>query len=79
MDSYQVDAEMPFFKEFVVRCPAPVAEINEMLLDEFSILGGYDLGLAYPGLGDRMLVCVTEMNSASQIDELVAALGEIAP
>ncbi len=36
----------PFFNEFVVHCPQPVAEINDHLL-EHGILGGYDLGQAY--------------------------------
>src|SRR5512146_1593900 len=28
IDGYQVAASSPFFDEFVVRCPQPVAEIN---------------------------------------------------
>ncbi len=32
----------PFFHEFAVCCPAPVAEINEALLEN-GIIGGYDL------------------------------------
>ena len=43
--------------------PAPVAEINHVLLDEYGIIGGYDLGQDYPALKDHMLVCVTEMNT----------------
>jgi glycine dehydrogenase subunit 1 len=65
---------LPFFQEFVVRCPAPVEEINQELLDRYNIIGGYDLGLAYPELEEHMLLCVTEMNSVAQIDDLVAAL-----
>ena len=63
----------PFFKEFVVRCPAPVEEINDELL-EWDILGGYDLGRDYPHLAGQMLLCVTELNSRAQIDDLVMAL-----
>ncbi|MEA3407302.1 MAG: aminomethyl-transferring glycine dehydrogenase subunit GcvPA [Chloroflexota bacterium] len=74
---YSVDFDMPFFKEFVVRCPTSVAEINERLLQDYDILGGYDLGRAYPKLQNHMLVCVTEMNSAQQIDDLVSALEEV--
>jgi glycine cleavage system pyridoxal-binding protein P len=37
----------PFFKEFVVRCPKPPAEINRQLLGH-RIIGGYELGQAYP-------------------------------
>lgn len=63
-----------FFKEFVLRCPGPVEEINQYLLDEYGIVGGYDLSRDYPQLKDAMLVCVTEMNTREEIDELVEAL-----
>ena len=33
----------PFFHEFVVKCPRPVAEINDKLIEK-GIIGGYDLG-----------------------------------
>jgi glycine dehydrogenase subunit 1 len=64
-----------FFHEFVVCCPKPVKEINEVLLDN-GILGGYDLGQNYSGLADHMLVAVTEMNTREQIDLLCEALEE---
>ena len=66
----------PFFKEFVVRCPLPVAEVNDRLL-EWDIIGGYDLGSDYPHLAGHMLLCVTEMNTRAEIDELVMALRAI--
>jgi len=66
----------PFFKEFVVCCPRPPAEINARLLER-EIIGGYDLGGDYPHLADYMLLCVTEMNTREQIDRLVAALREV--
>ena len=65
----------PFFNEFVVRCPSPVSEINEYLLDE-GILGGYDLGQDYPELENHMLLALTEMNSKADIDFLVDLLTE---
>jgi len=68
----------PFFKEFVVRCPAPVPEINAHLREHHGIIGGYDLGRDDPQLRNHMLVCVTEMNSRAGIDRLVAALDEVA-
>jgi glycine dehydrogenase subunit 1 len=54
-----------------------VKDINAALLDEWEIIGGYDLGQDYPHLKNHMLLCVTEMNSREEIDELVEALGEI--
>jgi glycine dehydrogenase subunit 1 len=75
---YEVVSFGSFFKEFVVRCPYPVAEINEVLLDEYAIVGGYDLGQDYPALADHMLVAVTEMNTREDIEALVEGLGEFA-
>jgi glycine dehydrogenase subunit 1 len=65
-----------FYHEFVVRCPGPVEEINEHLL-EHDVLGGYDLGQDYPELKDHMLIAVTEMNSKEDIDLLVDVLAEV--
>ena len=75
---YSVDFSKPFFKEFVVQCPRPVAEINEDLLDLYEIIGGFDLEQVYPARRNQMLVAVTEMNTRDEIDEFVRALGEVA-
>lgn len=66
-----------FFKEFVVRCPRPVAEINAALREQ-RIVGGYDLGADEPELGNAMLLAVTEMNSRAEIDRLVDVLRSVA-
>ncbi len=78
LPGYRVVANKPFFNEFVVECPAPVAEINDYLLNawDYEIIGGYDLSLSYPHLEQHMLVAVTEMNSRAEIDDFVAALSE---
>jgi glycine dehydrogenase subunit 1 len=68
----------PFFKEFVVRLPAPVADINAYLRERHGIVGGYDLGRDYPQLKNHMLIAVTEVNTRAAIDRLVAALDEAA-
>ena len=70
--------DKPFFKEFVVRLPAPAAEVNAHLRNQHNITGGYDLGRDDPLLKDHMLVAVTEVNTRASIDRLVAALGEVA-
>lgn len=67
----------PFFKEFVVRCPRPVGEVNHLLLEEYGIIGGYDLTCDYPELGNAMLFCVTETVSRRDSDALVEALAEL--
>jgi glycine dehydrogenase subunit 1 len=77
IDGFSVGDDGPFFKEFVVRCPRPVPEVNEYLLAEWGIIGGYDLGRDYVQLDGHMLLCVTEMNPREEIDMLVAALEEM--
>ena len=69
--------EAPFFHEFPVCCPQPVAEINAHML-EHGFLGGYDLGEDYPALKDTMLLAVTEMNTRDEIDALAEVLAEVA-
>ena len=74
IDGFSPLDDKPFFKEFVIRCPRPVQEINDYLLEEWGIIGGYDLGREYPRLQDHVLLCVTEMNPRQEIDTLVQAL-----
>jgi glycine dehydrogenase subunit 1 len=74
LEGYSVLWGKPFFNEFAVHCPRPVAEINRQLLDHHGIVGGYDLGQDYEDLQDHMLLCVTEMNPRQEIDALVEAL-----
>jgi glycine dehydrogenase subunit 1 len=76
LTGYRVLADQPFFREFVVQCPRPVAEINAALREQ-GIIGGYDLSADEPHLGHAMLVAVTEMNTPAEIDRFVAALAAI--
>ena len=78
LDGFTVLSGKPFFKEFAVKLPAPVAQVNEFLLDEFDIVGGYDLGQDYPHLKDHMLIAVTETNTQREIDDLIVGLKEAA-
>lgn len=66
--------QQPFFKEFAVELPMPVDEVNRVLLDDFGIIGGYDLSRDFPHLDRHMLIAVTEMNMRSGIDRLVEGL-----
>jgi len=77
LDGWSTWHDKPFFHEFVVVCPAPVKEINDYLLDEHDIIGGYDLGQDYPELQNHMLVCCTETNTREEIDALAEALAEL--
>ena len=77
LDGYKVDMSKPFFNEFVISCPHPIAKVNAALLEE-GIIGGYDLGKDYSHLENHMLLCVTEVNTKHEIDVLVATLGGLA-
>lgn len=76
LEGYEVLQTRPFFDEFVVRCSRPVAAINRFLIEEWGILGGYDLEHDYPTLKNHALLCVTEMVSREEVDDLVEALVE---
>jgi glycine dehydrogenase subunit 1 len=73
LPGYAPAFDAPFFKEFVVRTPKPAGEINAALLRR-NIIGGYDLSRAYAGLSHLMLLCVTELHTKQDIDQLVSAL-----
>ena len=49
------------------------AAVQRRLLDR-QIVAGLPLGPHYPELADSLLVCVTELNPAQDIDALAAAL-----
>ncbi len=65
----------PFFNEFVVRLPRPVAPVQKRLLAE-GFLFGLDLGRFYPELQDCVLLTVTEVRTRAEIDSLVQRVKE---
>ncbi len=69
---YAIEDGEHWFHEFVVRTPKPPAEINRALIER-HIIGGLDIS---DMLHNRMLLCVTETNTAAEIDALVDALAE---
>ena len=76
VDGYEVLLDGPFFHEFVIRTPKPVAEINRFMLDR-GVIGGYDLANVDPSLDDAMLLCATELNDRSSIERFVEGLRSI--
>ena len=74
LDGYSASGDNPFFKEFVVSCPRPPAEINAAL-HERDIIGGLD---ASEHVDDGLLICVTETNTRHEIDRLIDGLREAA-
>lgn len=74
INGYEKVFSAPFFKEFVIKAPKNIKDINNKLLSD-KIVGGLDLGKYYPELANCMLLCVTENRSKEEIDNLVKALG----
>ena len=62
-----------FFREFTVRCPIPPEEINQILLEK-DIIGGLDVSNY---VENGLLLCVTEMNSREDIENLAETLRKI--
>ena len=76
LDQYNLVTHAPFFNEFVIKCPKPIAAINRHLLDH-DILGGFDLGSVSQELENHMLIAVTEMISREEIDFMTQVLSEV--
>jgi len=66
----------PTFNEFVVELPRSVKLVNRELLRE-KIIGPFPLGVFYPELAKRGLVCVTETTTRREIEQLAVALRRI--
>jgi glycine dehydrogenase subunit 1 len=64
-----------FFNEFVVRTPAPAAELVAKL-EKRGILAGLPLGRFYPELTHALLVCATELTTPQDIADFALALTE---
>ena len=73
LKGYSLVFSQPFFKEFVIRCPAPPHRINQALFKK-GIIGGLDISHL---IDNGMLLCVTEMNTRKEIDRLVSILGDL--
>ncbi len=72
-DGFSLKYSAPFFKEFVLACPKPAAEVNDAL-EKNGILGGIDLGIYFPDRKNEMLVCVTEKRTTEEIDTFIKTL-----
>jgi len=75
IDGFSIPFSAPTFNEFVVRGPRSAVETLEKVRTEGGVVGGIALSKYFSGHDNDLLVAVTETNSRSQIDQLVAALG----
>ena len=64
------------FNEFVVKTTVRPEKLNKLLLRR-GIIGGMPMHKHVPRLNDHVLLTTTEMNSAEDIDRLIAALKEV--
>jgi glycine dehydrogenase subunit 1 len=66
----------PHFHEVALRLDRPVGPVLDALAER-DILGGYDLSVSNPELGNALLVCATETKTGADIDAYVAALKDV--
>jgi len=67
--------ERPRFHEAVLQLDRPVAPVLAELARR-GIVGGFDLSVDYPELGNALLVCATETRSSEDIEKYANALAE---
>jgi len=65
-----------YFHEIVLQLDRPVADVLRALREQ-RILGGFDLTVAYPELGQALLVCATETKTAADLDAYASQLARI--
>jgi glycine dehydrogenase subunit 1 len=68
----------PRFNEFVVRAPGNSAQLLSRLATEKNLTGGLPLSRYFPDRPNDLLVCVTEINSRREIDQLISGLAACA-
>jgi glycine dehydrogenase subunit 1 len=61
------------FHEVVLQLSQPVAPVLAKMAD-LGVLGGLDLSVYYPELGNALLVCTTETKSAADLTRFTTAL-----
>jgi glycine dehydrogenase subunit 1 len=73
IDGVSTAFNSPVFHESVLLLDKPAGEVLQALAQQ-NILGGYDLSMDYPELGNAMLVCATELRTEEEIMAYRAAL-----
>lgn len=69
---FKLKSAKPFFKEFAVTTPKPASQIIDALAAK-NILAGVDLA-RFAGMGDGLLIAVTEKRTKEDLDSFVEAL-----
>jgi glycine dehydrogenase subunit 1 len=66
----------PYFHEVALKLDRPIAPVLDALAEQ-GVLGGYDLSLSYPDIGNALLVCATETKTEADIDAYVTAMADV--
>jgi glycine dehydrogenase subunit 1 len=74
IEGFSIPFSTPTFNEFTLRTNQNAAELLEKLRTEKGIVGGLALSKYYADNPNDILVCVTELNTKKQIDDLVEGL-----
>ncbi len=77
IEGFSVPFSTPTFNEFVIRTNRDAAELLEKLRTEKGIVGGLAVSKYYADNPHDILVCVTELNTKKQIDDLVEGIKEV--
>ncbi len=78
LEGFSLPFSAPFFNEFVVRAPVEASSLLDQLAEENGIEGGIALSRFDSSRVNDFLVCVTETNTRSEIDALVAGIESMA-
>lgn len=70
LSGFEPLGEAPFFNEFTLRCPVPIAQLQDHFR-RHGIEPGLDTGSTYPQLEGCLTVAVTEMKNKQQLDRYV--------
>jgi glycine dehydrogenase subunit 1 len=76
LEGFEVYFKGPFVREFAIKTPHPATEIILAMLEK-GFLPGVDAGRWYKGLGNCLIVALTEKRSEAEINGLVAGLKEL--
>jgi glycine dehydrogenase subunit 1 len=76
IDGVQPLFDRPHFHERALALPASAADVLRSLAAH-NVLGGYDLAVDYPELGDAVLVCATELRTLAEMDDYAAKLERV--
>jgi glycine dehydrogenase subunit 1 len=65
------------FHECVIQVSSDAQQLIDQLAREHHILGGYDISIAYPELGNAILVCATETRTQKDIEQFANVLNNL--